>query len=85
MKQITEKVLAKIEKLNKQINKIKEQRDQIINDYVGEGKQFRRFADFNHFTITKDKKYITGEKEKGCICQSFFERTGYHSGACPLH
>ena len=55
MKEITEKVLVKIEKLNKQINKLKEQRDEIIDNYVGEGKQFTRFADFNHFTIKREK------------------------------
>jgi hypothetical protein len=27
-------------------------------------------------------KYIHKSK---CICQSFFERSGYHSDACPLH
>jgi hypothetical protein len=60
MKLITERKIKKIRKINESIKKLEAKRNFIISEFVGDGKQFLRFADFDHFVIFKDPKYITG-------------------------
>jgi hypothetical protein len=45
--------INKIERLNQDIEKLRIERDKIINEFIGENKQFDSFAEFNNYYYHK--------------------------------